>query len=240
MAERQRFSSYFIVHLSSYMKRLFKKIIRKLIRKSVPELSVLRRDLAWGLLDNCQQNVVYGEHVRVYPPSHIFHSEIGNYTYIAQNAYVSMTKIGRFCSIGPGLLCGWGIHPINGLSTHPMFYSTQRQNGMTLSAYDKVAERKLITIGNDVFIGANVTILDGVTIGDGAVIGAGAVVSKNIPPYAVAVGCPIQIKSYRFSPDKVKELQKIKWWEFDDEKLKEVENCFFDVDGFIEKNREER
>ncbi len=222
------------------MKRFFKKIIRKLVRKSVPELSVLRRDLEWGLLDNCQQNVIFGEHVKVYPPSHIFHSEIGNYTYIAQNAYISMTKIGRFCSIGPGLVCGWGIHPINGLSTHPMFYSTQRQNGMTLSAKDKVAERKPIIIGNDVFIGANVTILDGVTIGDGAVIGAGAVVSKNIPPYAVAVGCPVQIKNYRFSPDQVEELKRIKWWELDEENLWEVEKYFFDVDGFIEKNRRER
>lgn len=217
------------------MKSIFKRIIRKLVRKSVPELSVLRRDLKWELLGNCQNDVILGEHVKVYPPSHIYNTEIGNYTYIAQNAYISMTRIGRFCSIGPDLVCGWGIHPIIGLSTHPMFYSTLRQNGMTLSAVNKVDERQPITIGNDVFIGANVTILDGVTIGDGAVIGAGAVVSKSIPPYAVAVGCPIQIKSYRFSLQQIEKLQRIKWWEFDEDKLKDVEKCFFDVDGFIER-----
>ena len=48
-----------------------------------------------------------------------------------------------------------------------MFYSTQKQNGMTLASANKIEERKPIVIGNDVFIGANVTILDGVKIGDG-------------------------------------------------------------------------
>jgi acetyltransferase-like isoleucine patch superfamily enzyme len=92
-----------------------------------------------------------------------------------------------------------------------------------------------IVYGNDVFIGANVTILDGVTIGDGAVIGAGAVVSKDIPPYAIAVGCPIRILKYRFEPEQIDKLLKIKWWEFDEDKLKDVERMFFDVDMFMDK-----
>lgn len=50
-----------------------------------------------------------------------------------------------------------------------------------------------ITIEDDVWLGARVTVLDGVTIGRGAVIGAGAVVTKDIPPYAVAVGVPAQV-----------------------------------------------
>ena len=211
-----------------------KRIIRKLVRDSVPELSVLRRGLGKGILDNYNHNVIVGTCVKIYSPSYISETEIGDYTYISQNAHISMTKIGKFCSIGPGLVCGWGIHPKTGLSTHPMFYSTKRQNGMTLSTIDKVTERKPIIIGNDVFIGANVTILDGVTIGNGAVIGAGAVVSKNIPPYAIAVGCPIQINSFRLSSKQIDELQRIKWWEFDEERLKDVEKWFFDVDGFIE------
>ena len=178
-----------------------------------------------------------GKNVLVYSPSHISDSSIGDYTYIAMNPYISMTNIGRFCSIGPNLVCGWGIHPLDGISTAPMFFSTRKQNGMTLSSVDKVIERKEINIGNDVFIGANVTILDGVTIGDGAVIGAGAVVSKDIPPYAVAVGCPIKIIRYRFASDKINDLLRIKWWEFDDEKLKEVERNFWDIDKFIQQNK---
>lgn len=62
-----------------------------------------------------------------------------------------MTEIGKFCSIGPNFFCGWGVHPMDGISTSPMFYSTLKQNGMTLSLVDKVEERKNIRIGNDVF-----------------------------------------------------------------------------------------
>lgn len=52
---------------------------------------------------------------------------------------------------------------------------------------------KPVTIGNDVWIGRRVIIMPGVTIGDGCVIGAGAVVTKDIPPYSVAVGVPARV-----------------------------------------------
>lgn len=50
-----------------------------------------------------------------------------------------------------------------------------------------------VKIGNNVWIGDKATILPNVKIGDGAVIGANAVVTKDIPPYAVAVGNPARI-----------------------------------------------
>ena len=65
------------------------------------------------------------------------------------------------------------------------------------------------------------------------VIGAGAVVSKDIPPYAIAVGCPIEIKRYRFPSEQISAFQKIKWWDCNEEMLKDVERYFFDVEKFI-------
>lgn len=56
---------------------------------------------------------------------------------------------------------------------------------------------KGIRIEDDVWIGSHSTILDGVTIGKGAVIGAGAVVTKDIPPYSVAVGVPAKVIKVR-------------------------------------------
>lgn len=165
---------------------------------------------------------------------HIYNSTIGDYTYIAQNAYISYTDIGKYCSIGPNLLCGWGIHPIAGISTSPMFYSTSKQNGYSVCEQNKIGEREPIVIGNDVFIGANVTILDGIIIGNGAVIGAGAVVSKNIPSYAVAVGCPIRIIKYRFDKSTIDKLEKSKWWNENDNIHSCIEKDFFDVEHFLE------
>lgn len=166
----------------------------------------------------------------------ILSSQIGNYTYVAINSRINYTQIGKFCSIGPNFFSGWGIHPKNGISTSPMFYSTRKQNGITLSDIDKVEEQKQIKIGNDVFIGMNVTVLDGVSIGDGAIIGAGSVVSKDIPPYAIAYGCPIQITGYRFDNETIEKLLKIKWWDWNMDQLKDVEQNFFDIDNFIQKH----
>lgn len=210
-------------------------LLRKLLLWIVPELRVLR-DKKYDFTQLLNYNNQYDEskHLFIYAPYSINDANIGDYTYIAKNSQISLATIGKFCSIGPNLVCGWGIHPTNGISTAPMFYSTMKQNGMTLSEKDKITERKPITIGNDVFIGANVTVLDGVTIGDGAVIGAGAVVSKDIPPYAIAVGCPIRVVRFRFEKGQIEALKRIEWWNFSEEKLKDVERFFFDVDAFIE------
>jgi virginiamycin A acetyltransferase len=70
-----------------------------------------------------------------------------------------------------------------------------------------------IVVGNDVWIGHGVTIFNGVSIGDGAVIGACSVVSKNIPPYAIAVGNPIRVIKYRFDSETIAKLLKIAWWD---------------------------
>ena len=183
-------------------------------------------------------NDVQNNGAKIYEPSRIHNSSIGKGTYIAQNSIISYTTIGKFCSIGPNLICGWGIHPTNGISTSPYFYSTKKQNGSSISLNDKIEERLPIEIGNDVFIGMNVTILDGVKIGDGAIIGAGAVVTKDIPPYAIVGGVPATIKKYRFSGDVIDKLLKIKWWDWDEDKLLEVEKNFFDIEKFIKENGE--
>lgn len=56
---------------------------------------------------------------------------------------------------------------------------------------------KDVRIGKRVHIGMGSIIMPGVTIGEGAIIGAGSLVTKDIPPYALAVGNPAKvIKSY--------------------------------------------
>ncbi len=55
---------------------------------------------------------------------------------------------------------------------------------------DQGFEMGEIIIEDDVWIGINVVILKGVTIGKGSIIGAGSIVTKDIPPYSIAVGNP--------------------------------------------------
>lgn len=215
-----------------WIRNFGRKILRFFLQK---EMYVFDQDIDWGHIMHNMIESQIGKNVKIYDPSFVNKSEIGDYTYISTNANISLTRIGKFCSIGPNLLCGWGHHPTNGISTSPMFYSTRQQNGLTLTDKDKIEEREFITIGNDVFIGANVTILDGITIGDGAIIGAGAIVSKDIPAYAIAVGCPIKIIKYRFNDDQISALKRIQWWNFKEEQLQDVERMFWDIDGFIKK-----
>jgi galactoside O-acetyltransferase len=40
-------------------------------------------------------------------------------------------------------------------------------------------------------------VVDGVIIGEGSIIGAGAVVTRDIPPYSIAVGVPAKVISKR-------------------------------------------
>lgn len=58
-------------------------------------------------------------------------------------------------------------------------------------------EKKMVTIGNDVWIGQRVTIMPGVTIGDGCIIATNAVVTKDVPPYSVVGGVPAKVLKSR-------------------------------------------
>lgn len=46
---------------------------------------------------------------------------------------------------------------------------------------------------------------------------------------------PIEIKKYRFTAEQIAALQRIQWWNWDEERLKDVKEMFNDIDGFIEK-----
>ena len=74
---------------------------------------------------------------------------------------------------------------------------------------------------------------EGVTIGDGAIIGAKSLVTKDIPPYAVAVGIPARVIRYRFTPEQIQKLLKIKWWDKDIKWIAENQHLFRDIDSLI-------
>jgi acetyltransferase-like isoleucine patch superfamily enzyme len=129
----------------------------------------------------------------------------------------STIRIGKFCSIAQkvDILLG-EEHITDSVSTYPFSFAlNEPYNGK----YNR--GKGDIIIGNDVWIGYGAIILSGVTIGDGAVIGARSVVTKDIPPYSIAVGNPALPIKKRFDDETIDELCRIKWWDWSYEKIKE-------------------
>jgi acetyltransferase-like isoleucine patch superfamily enzyme len=213
----------------NWLLRHLKVRLRAFFEKMFPELGRLRKN---PICDVVAESTVDGQS-RLYSPYRFEQSSLGAYSYIAEDSVVKNTSIGKFVSIGPGFRCGFGIHPVDTVSTSPVFYSVHKQTGETLSRNNKVVESKPVLIGNDVYIGMRVTILDGVSIADGAVIGAGAVVTHDIPAYAIAVGVPAKVVRYRFEPPVIARLLASRWWEGPIETLSRVERNVLDVEAFL-------
>lgn len=103
--------------------------------------------------------------------------------------------IGNNCFLGEyNVIRGQGgVHIGNEVYTGPMVQMVA-VNHVYQDANRPIREQGItaqgIVIEDDVWIGANATIVDGVRVGKGSIIGAGSVVTRDIPPYSIAVGSP--------------------------------------------------
>ncbi|BCG88495.1 hypothetical protein MesoLj113c_46050 [Mesorhizobium sp. 113-3-9] len=97
--------------------------------------------------------------------------------------------------------------------------------------------RRGITIGNDVWIGRRSMILPGVKIGHGGVVAAQTTVTKDVPPYTIVGGNPAKKIRLRFPEQAVEKMLAIRWWDWDDEKIKqEADLLTGPIDNFIAKH----
>jgi acetyltransferase-like isoleucine patch superfamily enzyme len=174
---------------------------------------------------------------KIFYGADLVNTKIGDYSYIGKHSIVHNTTIGKFCSIGPNVVIGYGEHPINFVSTSPVFYQSTTSFDIKPSK-DLYFGHSDIDIGSDVWIGANCVLKNGISIGHGAIIGAGAVVTKSVPPYAVVVGVPGKVIKYRFDDATIKDLLVVEWWKWDLEKIKSYHADFgtSDVNGFLNKH----
>lgn len=111
-------------------------------------------------------------------------------------------EIGELTSLGPyTCIAGSGDIKIGKgclISSHVSIYSNNHNFADTTRyILAQGITCKGIVIEDDCWLGTGVRVLDGLTIGQGSVIGAGAVVTKDIPPYSVAVGVPAKVISSR-------------------------------------------
>ena len=133
---------------------------------------------------------------------------IGERTRIAHNAMLDVHNFRGFensgITIGDNSLIGpysfiWGqggVHIGNNVmigprvSVLPVNHNFENP-GMPIR--DQGITAKGIRIDDDAWIAAHAIIIDGVHIGRGSAIAVGALVTKDVPPYSLAVGSPAKI-----------------------------------------------
>lgn len=165
------------------------------------------------------RNVTLGDHCLISPEARICPRQgiinIGDYTQVAQGAAVQgNVTIGHHASVQAYTsLIGYGsagetkglIKIGNHVRIAPYVFIIAGNHRFT-DTERPISEQGLefapVTIEDDVWIGSHVVVLAGVTISKGCVIGAGSVVTRNIPPYAIAVGSPAKVIRSR-KPDPV-------------------------------------
>lgn len=161
-----------------------------------------------------------GRFSKLHGNAKLIHSTLGDYSYVGPNATVGNCDIGKFCSIAPeALVGGLGMHPVDRVSTHPVFYTLPGPLGGSFADKAYIEEHKRTKVGNDVWIGARAIVLDGVIIGDGAIIAAGAVVTKDVSPYEIVGGVPAQFIRKRFDDIDASRLLELAWWDWSDDML---------------------
>ena len=159
------------------------------------------------LLDNNPNDIVgckIGDNSQIRPGAVYSTSELGKNTRTGHNFLVrENTTIGNGCLIGTNVV-------IDNDCTIGDFCSFQ--TGVYIPTGTKIGKRVFlgpnasltndkmplrteyncepVTIMDDVSIGSNATIMPGITIGEGAFVAGGAIVTRDVPAWTLAKGCP--------------------------------------------------
>ncbi|UKM63959.1 CatB-related O-acetyltransferase [Flavobacteriaceae bacterium GSB9] len=208
-------------------------------------MSLLRKYL-WRIL-----GVSYNQALKVH--DYVFlkndkHTIIGNKTY-DNGALVwrwtnAKLTIGKYCSIANNVrfIVDEGYHNASTITNFPLVNNLfkdellKAEKSVAQNIFKQVRQKEGITIGNDVWIGMGAYIMPGVSVGNGVTIGANSVVTKDVPSYSIVAGSPAKIIKFKHSEEEIKELNKIAWWNWKEQLVKErIKDFYNDVDLFIEK-----
>ena len=174
-----------------------------------------------------------GEDSKVESGSQFINSTMGRHSFCGYDCFINMCTIGSFVSIANHVVIGGGIHPMDWVSTSPVFYNNRDSVKKKYSRHERPTFPRTV-IGNDVWIGDGAHLKAGITVGNGAVIGMGSVVTKDVLPYEIVAGAPAKRIRMRFTEDICRELDKTHWWDFDDKLLMELAQYIKDPELFLE------
>ena len=170
--------------------------------------------------------------------------EIGKDVYIDSKSILNIKKlrIGDFSRInGPIRItgeedviikkyCAFGYFITIISTNHSSKYPNVQYFLQMKSSFKSIVKKSNpISIGNNVWIGDHTIILPGVNIGNGAIVGAGSLVTKDIPAFTIFGGVPGKVIRERFKKEIIQEMQKIKWWNWEQDRI-ERNKEFFETD----------
>jgi phosphonate metabolism protein (transferase hexapeptide repeat family) len=147
---------------------------------------------------------------------------MGDYSYVVNDAEITYTTIGKFCSIAAMTRINPGNHPMQRASQAHFTYRASAYFPGESDESEFFAWRRAhrVHIGHDVWIGHGAVVLPGRNIGIGAVVAAGAIVTKDVPAYTIVAGNPARPIKRRFSEDVAGRLADLAWWDWNHEMLR--------------------
>ena len=163
-----------------------------------------------------------------------------DYSYVVNDAQITYTSIGKFCSIAAMTRINPGNHPMQRASQAHFTYraSAYFQGESDEAEFFEWRRGKRVHVGHDVWIGHGAIVLPGRNVGTGAVIAAGAIVTRDVPAYTIVAGNPARAIKRRFPEAVTDRLAALAWWDWDHETLRAALPDFrkLEIEEFLEKH----
>lgn len=182
---------------------------------------------------------VLGRYTEVGARTKLLEVEMGDYSYVVNDADIAYARIGKFCSIAAMTRLNPGNHPTWRASQAHFTYraSAYFPGEEDEASFFQWRREQQLTLGHDVWIGHGAVVLAGRSVGTGAVVAAGAVVARDVPAYAIVAGVPARVVKERFPADIAGRLEALGWWDWGHDRLRAALPDFraLAIEAFLEK-----